>query len=147
MKVILIQDIKSLGKKGDIKDVSEGYARNFLFPKRLAQIASDSAMKSVVAQKEKERKAAQDAAQKLMELSQILKGKEFVIKSKGMGGKLFGSVSAKDIAAEIRKNDIAVDEKMVRLPSPIKKTGQYPIEIKFGENIFSEIKLLIEEEK
>jgi large subunit ribosomal protein L9 len=147
MKVILMQDVKTLGKKGDIKEVSEGYARNFLIPKKMARMADESAVKNVMAEKEKEAEEAAKTAEKLRAMAGALKGKEFVIKSKGRSGKLFGSIGVKDVAGELASNNFAVDEKMIILASPIKKTGEYPIKIKFGENIFAQINLKIEEEK
>lgn len=146
MQIILLEDIKSLGKKGDVKEVSDGYARNFLIPKNIAKIATAELVKQVLDNREKERKTAESRAKDLKNLSETLKAKEIVIKSKGKDGKLFGSVSARDIASKIKEQGFLVEEKMIILKSPIKKTGQYAIEIRLSDNISSNMKLSVVEE-
>ena len=116
MKVILLQEIKTLGKKGDIKDVSEGYARNFLFPKKLAQITSESAIKTALIQKEKESKEQQIISDKVNQVAGSLKEKKIVLKAKEKGGKLFGSITKKDIAKALKGEGFDILEKSITLP-------------------------------
>jgi large subunit ribosomal protein L9 len=143
MKIILLQDIKSLGKKGDVKDVAEGYARNFLFPKKMAEVATEDKIKNVMAQKEKEKIEEAKNADKMRQLAVILKEKEIVLKSKEKNGKLFGSISKKDIAENLEKEGFNIAEEKIILASPIKKTGEYKIEIKLGTGVSSHIKLVV----
>ena len=143
MKIILLQDIKTLGKKGDVKDVSEGYARNFLLPKKMAVAANDEAVKNITAQKEKEKAEEAKNAEKMRQLAAVLKEREIVIESKEKNGKLFGSISKKDIAASLKKDGIDIAEEKIMLEAPIKKTGGYEIEIKLASGISSRIKVKI----
>lgn len=144
MKIILSQDIKSLGKKGDIKDVAEGYARNFLFPKKLAEAATEDKIKNITAQKERERMEEAKNADKTRQLAGILKEKEIVLKLKEKNGKLFGSVSKKDIADSLKKEGVDIAEEKIILTNPIKKTGEYKIEIKLATDVSSHIKLIVQ---
>lgn len=146
MKVILLQDIKSLGKKGDVKDVSEGYARNFLLPKKMAEIATEEAMKNIMARKEKEKAENAKNTEKMRELAGILKNREVVIKSKEKKGKLFGSISAKEIAGGLKADGVEIASDKIILGSPIKKIGEYAIKIKLAADIQTEIKLKVEGE-
>ena len=143
MKVILTQDVKNLGKKGDVKEVAEGYARNFLFPKKLAQAATETAIKNAAAQKEKEKVIEDTNAQKMRQIADILKSKEIVLKSKEKGGKLFGSISAKDIAKHLQQSGIELREENIILKNPIKKIGEYEIEIRLAKDISGKIKLTV----
>jgi large subunit ribosomal protein L9 len=144
MKVILIQDITNLGKKGDIKEVSDGYARNFLLPRKLAQTVTDSAIKNMENKKDQEAKEVQDRLDSLKKLAGSLNKKEFVIKCKEKGGKLFGSVSEKDIAKALNDMGIEIEESSVILEAPLKKTGEYSINLKLEKDIISRIKLKIQ---
>lgn len=143
MKVILLGDIKNIGKKGDIKDVSEGYARNFLLPKKLAEIATTAAVQKNIETKNKL------AAEKEKELDQVrlvaekMKALQLQITAPEKNGKLFGSINAKNIADELRKNNFSVAEKCILLLKPIKEIGDYAIKIDFGHNIAATIKLTV----
>ena len=143
MKVILLQEIKTLGKKGDIKDVSEGYARNFLFPKKLAQITSESAIKTALIQKEKESKEQQIISDKVNQVAGSLKEKKIVLKAKEKGGKLFGSITQKDIAKALKGEGFDILEKSIIIKEAIKKTGEYKITIKLSSSVSAEIKLIV----
>lgn len=132
MKVILLQDVKSLGKKGDLVEASDGYARNFLFPRKLAKEANAQAMNEYKnAEDSKAYKLATQKAQAEHDKKQI-EAQKFVIKAKaGAGGKLFGSVTAKDISSEIKnKLSINVDKRKIVLKSDIKAFGSYTAEVK-----------------
>ena len=144
MKVILLQDVKSVGKKGDVIEASDGYARNFLFPRKLAQQASDSNMHILNTKKENERKlklAQLEAAQKL---AGELKGKEITIKAKtGESGKLFGAITSKDVAELIKQQyKIEIDKKKIVMDT-IKLAGGYEIEVKLYPEVSTKMKVII----
>jgi len=144
MKVILLQDVKSVGKKGDVIEASDGYARNFLFPRKLAQQASDSNMHILNTKKENERKhklAELEAAQKL---AGELKGKEITIKAKaGDSGKLFGAITSKDVAQLIKEQyKIEIDKKKIVMDT-IKLVGGYDIDVKLYPDVSTKMKVII----
>lgn len=144
MKVILIQDVKQVGKKGDVIEASDGYARNFLFPRKLAQEASDSNMHILNNKKENERKqklALLEAAQKL---AGELKGKEITIKAKaGESGKLFGAITSKDVAQLIKEQyKIEIDKKKIVMDT-IKLVGGYDIDVKLYPEVSTKMKVII----
>ena len=144
MKVILLQDIKQVGKKGDVIEASDGYARNFLFPRKLAQEANDSNMHILNNKKENERKhklAELEAAQKL---AGELKGKEITIKAKaGENGKLFGAITSKDVAQLIKEQyNLEIDKKKIVMDT-IKLAGGYEIEVKLYPEVSAKMKVII----
>ena len=147
MKVILLQDIKALGKKGELAEVSEGYGRNYLLPKKLAKEANAQAMNEFRnAEQSKQYKidTAKAAAQKAKE---ELEGSKFVMKAKaGDSGKLFGSITSKQIAEEIKKQyGIAVDKRKVVLECDIKEFGTYKAEVKLYTGISASIDVQVSE--
>ena len=144
MKVILLKDIKSVGKKGEVINASDGYARNFLFPRKLAQEANDSNMHILNNKKENERKqklALLEAAQKL---AGELKGKEITIKAKaGESGKLFGAITSKDVAHLIKEQyNIEIDKKKIVMDT-IKLVGGYDIDVKLYPEVSTKMKVII----
>ncbi len=144
MKVILLQDVKKIGKKGDVIEASDGYARNFLFPRKLAQEASASNMHILNNKIENERKqklAELEAAQKL---AGELKGKEITIEAKtGENGKLFGAITSKDVAELIKKqHKIDIDKKKIVMDT-IKLAGGYEIEVKLYPEVSTKMKVII----
>jgi len=146
MKIILLKDVKSIGKKGDLVTASDGYARNYLFPRGLAQEATESNLHVLNNKKEAERKqklAEIEAAQKLAE---SLKGKEIRLTVKsGENGRLFGSITGKDIADEVNKKfKVNVDKKKVVVDT-IRQLGTYDVEVKLYPEISTKIKVVIEE--
>ena len=144
MKVILLQDVKKLGKKGDVIEASDGYARNFLFPRKLAEQATDNAMHIVNVKKENERKkklAELEAAQKL---AAELKGKEVTINAKaGENGRLFGAITNKDIAEVVNNQfNLSIDKKKIVMDT-IKVAGSYNVEIKLYPEVSTKMKVVI----
>ena len=144
MKVILLQDVKKIGKKGDVIEASDGYARNFLFPRKLAQEANESNMHILNNKKENERKqklAELEAAQKL---AGELKGKEVTIKAKtGDSGKLFGAITSKDVAELIKQQyKIEIDKKKIVMDT-IKLAGEYEIDVKLYPEVSTKMKVII----
>lgn len=148
MKVVLLEDVKGQGKKGDIVDVSDGYARNFLIKKNLAKEASSSAVNEAKQKREAEerRKAAEKAEAE--NLAKNLFGKEITLFVKcGDNGKIFGSVTSKEISEELLKSGFDIDKKKIVLKENIKNEGLYEVEIKIYPEISAKIKLLVQAEK
>lgn len=141
MKVILLQDVKALGKKGDLVNASDGYARNFLFPKNLAREANAQAMNEYKnAENSRNFKIATEKKQ-AEDFKAQLEGKTFEMKAKaGQGGRLFGSITAKQVAEEIKKQyNINIDKRKVVLESDIKEFGSYKAEVKLYTGIVASI--------
>jgi len=142
LKVILSKDIQELGKKGQVVEVSEGYARNYLLPRGLAVLATEGATKALTQEKEAQdrRKAreitsAQALAAKLTATVLRLPAKV------GDGGRLFGSVTAADIAASLAVHGIVIDKRRIELREPIKVTGRFTIDVKIYQEINAKITL------
>lgn len=147
MKVILLQDVKSLGKKGELVKASDGYARNFLFPKGLAKEANAQAMNELKnAENAKQYKIETDI-KKANEAKAMLEGETFKMTAKaGNGGRLFGSVTPKEISAEIKKQKgIDVDKRKITLDADIKAFGTYNAEIKLYNGIVAKVKVQVSE--
>lgn len=147
MKVILIQDVKSLGKKGELVETSDGYARNYLLPKKLAKQANAQNMNEYKnAEDSKNYKIATQKAQAEHEKS-VLEGKVFKMTARaGQGGRLFGSITSKQIAEEIKKQyNIAVDKRRVVLERDIKEFGTYSAEVKLYTGISAKIDVQVSE--
>ena len=132
MLVILNKDVKGTGKAGEIVKVSDGFARNMLFPKGLAKEATDANVRNLEKQKaaEAQKKAEEKAA--ALDLAKKLEDVKVVIKTKsGEGGRLFGSITSKDIADETKKQTgFVIDKKKIQLNSPIKNMGKFDIKVK-----------------
>lgn len=149
MKVILLEDVKNLGPKGAVVEVSDGYARNYLLPRRLAVEATPGRMKELAQQKANEMKKRQEAEARAKELAAKLEGLVVSVAVKaGEGGKLFGAVSTKDIAEALeRQHQIAVDKKKILLKEPIKQLGEYPVVIKLHPAVQAQVRVAVEAEK
>ena len=144
MKVILLQDVKTMGKKGDVIKASDGYARNFLFPRKLAQEATDVSMHILNNRNEHERKQKLVELEAAQKLAGELKGKEIKITSKsGESGKLFGAVTSKDVAVLINTQyKVVVDKKKIVMDT-IKVVGTYEIEVKLYPEVATKMKVII----
>ena len=148
MRIILLQDVKGQGKKGDVVDVNEGYARNFLIKKGLAEAATASKLNDI-----KQKKAAADyhkaeEIKAMRALSVELKGKNFTVKIKtGSAGKAFGSITAANIADALGAAGYEIDKKKIVLAQPLKTVGEYDIELKLMEGISTKIVLTVASEE
>ena len=143
MKVVLLQDVKSIGKKGELVNVSDGYARNFLLPRKLAKEANAmNELKNAEAAKEYKIKTETEQAQKNAD---ALSGKTLKIYGKaGQGGKLFGSVTAKEIAEEIGKQfGVEVEKRKIVLENDIKAFGTYNFDVKFYSGITATLSVAV----
>ena len=149
MKVILTQDVKSQGKKGQLVDVSDGYARNFLLPKKLAVIATAENL-NTMKQQEKARKA-QEAAEKAQAqaTAKQLEGLMVKIAAKaGEGGRLFGAVTAKEISEALSaQHGVDIAKTKLVLEEPIKACGGYQVKAKLGYEVTSTVNVMVTEEK
>lgn len=147
MKVILLDDVKKLGKKGDIVNVSDGYARNFLFVKKLGVEATSKALNDLKAQKASEEKKEQEIHDEALKLSEKINGATISIPIKtGDGGKIFGSISTKEIAKEMLEQlGLEIDKKKMQLNEPIKALGTYTVAIKIHPKVTSEINVKVTE--
>lgn len=145
MKVILKQDIRALGKRGDIKEVSDGYARNFLLPKGLALEATTGNLKMLADQKESVARKEEMERDEAQQLAKILAGRSVTFKVKtGEGGRLFGSITAKDIADQIKKeHNLELDKRKLGLDDSIKNVGDYQVKIHLYKGISAEISVKV----
>lgn len=145
MKVILTQDVKSLGKKGDIVEVKEGYGRNFLFPRGLAVPADQGSLRRLKhekaveqTKKEREREEAVATKERLEALTLTLSAKT------GEQGRLFGSITAGDIAEALEKEGIAIDRRKIALDEPIKNLGHYTVTVRVYPGVTANLKVAVE---
>lgn len=148
MKVILKQDVKNLGKTGDIKEVSDGYARNFLIPKGLADEATINKLKETQEKNTREAKRKDKEKADAEEIKKRLDGQTVKIKAKaGTGDKLFGAVTSREIAEILQKEfSLSLDKKKIEMGEAIKHLGQYKIKIKIYPSIQAEVKVIVEAE-
>ena len=146
MKVVLLQDVKGKGKKGELCNVSDGYARNFLFPKKLAVEADNSALNELKNREEAQAHHKKEELAAAQKTASMLDGKSVNIKAKaGAGGKLFGSVTSKEIAAEIKNSiGIEIDRKKMNV-ADIKNYGEYTAEIKLYPGVTATLTVKVSE--
>ena len=144
MKVILIEDVKSVGSMGDVLDVKDGYARNFLFPKNLARLAVDSNLKIIDNIKKKkallaakEKKGAEALKEKILAFSCTIPVEA------GEDDKLFGSVTSHDISQTFESEGFSIDKRQINLEEPIKKLGVYTISVKLHPEVTAEVKVWV----
>lgn len=148
MKIILLKDVKGQGKKGDVKDLSEGYVRNFLLPQGLAKLASDGNLKTLELQtaseqkrKDKEKEDAKTLAAKLEALTVVVKTKA------GEGGRLFGAITSKQIAEALEAGHaVKVDKRKIELDEPIRTLGVTQVLIKLHPEVKAKLKVQAAEE-
>ena len=148
MKVILLQDVDKLGKKYEAKNVSDGYARNFLIPQGLAKPATEEALRWLEAQKEILIKKAEEALKQTQEFASSLDGIEVIFPVKvGEEEQLFESVTVQKIADKLKELGFEVKKNQIILEDSIKAIGEYPVRIHLEHNLEPEIKLMVVEEK
>lgn len=149
MKVILTQDVRGKGKKGQMIEAAEGYARNFLLPKGMAVLATADAVNTMNLQAKAKAKADAEAKAAALEIAEKLKSCQVKIAAKGgEGGKLFGAVTGKEIAAALKEQcGMDVDSKKLVLDQPIKTFGSFEVKAKLGFEISGTVYVLVTEEK
>ena len=149
MKVILLKDIKGTGKKNEVKEVSDGYARNFLLPKKLAVPADNTNMKELNEKNKSKENKAQKEYEAAVELGKRMEELNVVIYAKaGDGGRLFGSITSKDIAEQIKKqHNIEVDKRKITLDEPIRVLGSRFVDIKIHQKVTTKIRVDVKEKQ
>lgn len=149
MKVILLEDVKSLGKKGEIVNVSDGYARNYVLPKKLGVEANAANMNDLKLQKANADKVAKEQLEEAQKMAALLETKEVILKMKsGEGGKAFGSISSKEIAAAAKQQcALELDKKKIQLPEAIKALGVYEVSVKLHTKVIGKLKVKVVEDQ
>lgn len=146
MKIVLVQEVKGLGRAGQIKEVADGYARNFLLPKGLATIATPGAVKEVEARQAADRKRQEKVDQEMRAVGKRLDGTTVTVHSKvGEGGKLYGSITTADVAEALEKQaGQEVDKRRIEIEEPIRHVGTYKIPVRLSKNVTASINLVVE---
>lgn len=147
MKVILLEDVKALGKKGQIVDVSDGYGKNFILKKKLGVEATGANMNDLKLQKAREEKLLKEQLEAAREFAKALEEKSVTVKIKaGEGGRAFGSVSTKEIAAAYKEQcDMEIDKKKIQLPEAIKTFGVHEVPVKLHPQVTGTLKVKVQE--
>lgn len=149
MKVILLEDVKSLGKKGQIVNVSDGYARNMILPKKLGLEATPKNLNDLKLQKANEEKVAQENLEAAQAFAKDLETKEIILTLKvGESGKTFGSISTKEISEAAKKQlNLELDKKKLQLPSPIRNLGVTQVPVRLHPKVTGSLKVWVKEAK
>lgn len=147
MKVILLKDEKKLGKKGDVVEVSEGYARNYILPRKIGVEASGGNLNDLKLHKANEEKVAKEQLEAAKVLAAELESKQVVLKMKaGEGGRAFGSVSTKEIAAAVKEqHGLEIDKKKIQLPEALKNFGSYEVTVKLHPQVAGKLSVKVVE--
>jgi len=144
MRVILLKDIEKVGKKFEVKEVKDGFARNFLFPQGSAKLATEEALKWLEVQKEIEEKKAEEDLNKIQGQASAIDDQEIIIPVKTGGeDQLFESVTCQKIADKLKEMGFDVKKSQITLAEPIKELGEFPVKIKFEHNLESEIRIIV----
>lgn len=146
MKVILLEDVISLGKKGEIVNVNDGYARNFILPKKLGLEATSKNLNDLKLQKQNDEKVAQEKLDAAKALAEEIKEKSITVKIQaGVEGRVFGSISSKEIALEAKKQlNMDIDKKKIIIPDAIKSLGTYNVNIKLHKDVMATLAVKVE---
>lgn len=146
MKVILLEDVKGQGKKGDLINASDGYARNYLFPRNLAKPADAGSIKQIENRKESQAFHLAEEKRKAMETKAFIENKRIIFKtSGGADGRLYGAVTTKDVSEKIKQDlGIDIDKRDIVINGNIKTTGEYNVKIKLFQGISADLKLSVE---
>jgi large subunit ribosomal protein L9 len=148
-QAILLQDVENLGERGQAVDVSPGYLRNYLQPRKLAQPATQAALEEAQRRREAAEKAEQEAAERAQETAALLSKTVLTIHHRaGEDGKLFGSVTSKEIGDAIRDaRDLKIDRRKIKLEEPIHETGTYMVDVELPGGVTASVKTIVAEEK
>ena len=148
MKIVLLEDIDKLGKKYEIKEVADGYARNFLIPRGLAKLATAKNIKIAKIKKEEELRKAEEQLRKVQKMAAQIEGQEITISLKtGEKGQLFESVTSQMVSKKLAEMGFDIKKSQIEIPKPIKEIGEYPVKINFEHGLEAEIKVIVTEEK
>jgi large subunit ribosomal protein L9 len=148
MKVVFLEDVPSVGRAGDIKEVADGYGRNYLIPKRLAVLADAGATHLIEVQKKRRARLEAQTEEEMKELAGKLEGRDVVLEARaGAKDRLYGSITNADIAEELGRNSgLEIDKRKFELEEPIRETGSYEIPVRLTKDIVPKIKLVVREE-
>ena len=149
MKVIFIEDVPNVARAGDIKDVADGYGRNFLIPKKFATVATSSSIEEAKKQMEKRARQRAETEAEMKQVAAEIGGKEVIVTAKTGGReKLYGSVTSEDIAAAIKKTfSIVVDKRKIEISDAIRQVGTYDVAIRLSSEIVPSIKVTVKEQE
>ncbi|KPK44874.1 MAG: hypothetical protein AMJ65_01750 [Phycisphaerae bacterium SG8_4] len=148
MKVLLCEDIDRLGWLGDVVEVAEGYARNYLLPQRLATPATEANIKAIAEEKAKRAEQRKLQGRRLEAAAKAVEGAEAVVAAKANEqGHLFGSVTAREIAANLREQGFEIADNIVQLPEHIKEVGTHPVTLKFSPDLTTTVNVVVVAEK
>lgn len=147
MKIILLQDVENLGKKDEVKKVADGYARNFLLPRKLAMITTKSALKQLELKKEIEAKKAEEELMKIQEIARNLDGLEIEIPVKiDENGQFYGSITALKLSKILKEKGFDITKSQIKLEKPIKEIGEYDIIIELPHGLEVKVKMIVAKE-
>jgi len=148
MKIIFLQDVPRVAKAGEIKEVADGYGRNFLIPQKLAVIADPSTLNTLEAQIKKETSSQAQTEEEMTDLAHQLDGREITLKAKaGAKEQLYGSITSADIAAELQNNGLVVDKRKIEIAEPIRQLGSHEVAIRLAKDAIPKIKVIVIEEE
>jgi len=146
MKILLIKDVKGLGKAGEIKNAKDGYARNFLIPKGFAKLATDDVVKEWQEEQKRKEEELKKEIEKLNELKEKIENVTLHIKHKlGANGQLYGAITNKEVAEHLKQKGIEIDKKHIEMKQ-IKTVGEYVVDVKLGHGVHAKLKLIVEGE-
>lgn len=145
----MLQDVPGLGKAGEVREVADGYGRNFLLPRRLAEFATPAVVRRLEAQKRAQARRQLVVDAEMAELAQALEGMEVTVKAKvGTKDRLYGAITSGDIAEEIhRVTGMEIDKRKIELEEPIRQLGQYEVLLRLSKELGPKIRVIVEEEK
>jgi len=146
MKVILLSDVPKVGKKGEIKEVADGYARNFLIARGLAVMASGTSKKILEKQKEEEAELDAQRREEARQLAKVLEQKLLTFTVKAKNGKVSGSVSTKQIEEELKKEGIVIDKRKIKDNAPLNELGTFDVRVELYKDVIGKIKVRLIEE-
>lgn len=146
MRVLLLKEVKGLGKAGDVKEVAGGYAANYLFPNKLAEPATEGSVKVAQQVKDAEARKAEKRANEAKNLAARLQGQTVVLKARsGEGDRLYGSITAQDVADALKKSTgLPIEKRLVDLEHPIKSLGRHDVMIRFGGGLTAIVGVIVE---
>jgi len=148
MRIILLQDVENVGKKHEIKDVKDGYARNFLIPKGLAKLATKEGLERLEKQKEIEKQKIEEELKEIQKIASSIDEFEVIISVKvGEEQQLFEKINTQKISDKLKELGFDIKKEQIDLAEPIGELGEFPIKVKFEHNLESEIRVIITEEK
>jgi large subunit ribosomal protein L9 len=148
MKVIFLEDVANIAKAGEVKEVADGYGRNFLIPKNLAALISPETIARLETQRRAQSNKRVQIDAELANMAKQIEGKEVILKAKvGAKDRLYGSITSADIAAELEKiTGVTIDKRKIELDEPIRELGSFDIAIKLGKDVIPKVKVTVSEE-